>query len=144
MSNPQYTAPAVQGIVGDACVVTAGRGGSVRVEIKALKQKGNRLTYFGKARVLRDAFVALKNAGYDVTEENVRDGYKGNDGRWVSWPHMWVNPPQTVSASQVNQIIAALAAKGVDVSSLTGQVTDENGDGTETEAEAPEQGSAPF
>jgi hypothetical protein len=137
----QFTPEAVAAVVGDLCVCSRGRNGSVRVEIAALKSKGARVNFLQKARILGGALTALQAAGYELDEDNVRDGYKGNDGKWVSWPHMWVNQPQTVSKAQTDAIVAstlaALRMAGVEIPSDLAPATDENGDGTEPAEESP-------
>lgn len=105
-------------ILGTDYICSQARSGSFKIELAALKTKGNPLNLLQKADLFRTAQALLIKNGYDVSNEGIREGWRNAAKEFIPWPHMWVNS-QTVEAkqgltpAQLAEAIALLKAQGV-------------------------------
>lgn len=66
--------------------------GNVQVSIA---RQDNSRSHLEQCQLTVDAVKALRDAGYSIEDQDVRNGYPHarDRNKWVQWPHIWVNDP---------------------------------------------------
>ena len=100
--------------LGEKFFVQKNRNGNLRIDLAALKQKGVRLNMVQKVGLFQEAQSKLVELGFEVNDDDIREGYFNRSNDWVSWPHIWVSPPKesVPTSSVVAEVIAQLSALG--------------------------------
>lgn len=109
--------------------ITEARNGNFRVQLTP--DEMSKLKTEPQWRAFIEAADALREKGLQV---ELRSAFKGNDGKWVNYPSLWVN--ETTSKNVDADVIKQAVAAGI-AAYKAAQEADETTEGEGSEEEKP-------